>query len=85
MTEIETILVTIISALGIVTFFMIRSWAMSWELRLNAHDERLGEHDVDLATISTNMEHIKVSVDETRDDVKELLKAAIPEGGQTHG
>jgi len=79
-TETQYVAATVISALGAIAFFMIRSWAHNWETKLTAHDDRLGKHDVQLATISANMKHIRISVDETRDDVKELLKNANTNG-----
>ncbi len=46
-----------------------------------AHDGRLDEHDTKLteqavlnATVSANIEHIRATVGETREDVKELLR-----------
>lgn len=74
MSDLQTVVAAVIAALATVAFFMIKSWARNWETRLSAHDDRLGEHDVHLATITANMEHIRVGVDETRDDVKELLR-----------
>ncbi len=53
---------------------MVKSWASSWETRLTAHDDRLGDHDVQIAYLKANVEHIRATADETHTDVKELLK-----------
>ena len=74
MSDTQTIVALLIAGLGAVAFFMIKNWARNWETRLTAHDSRLTRHDVQLATITANMEHIRVTGDETRDDVKELLR-----------
>ena len=74
MSEAQYVVVTLIGGLGIVAFWMIKNWARNWETRLTAHDERLGSHDIQIATITANMEHIRVTGDETREDVKELLR-----------
>jgi len=74
MSEAQYVVVVLIGGLGAVAFFMIKNWARNWETTLVAHDERLGRHDVEIATITANMEHIRVTGDETRDDVKELLR-----------
>ena len=74
MTDAQYILISLVGGLGAIAFFMIKSWATSWEVRLTAHDERLSRVDVQIATITANMEHIRVTGDETRDDVKILLR-----------
>ena len=74
MTDAQYILISLVGGLGAIAFFMIKSWAKSWDTRLAAHDHRIGRHDVQIATITANMEHIRVTGDETRDDVKILLR-----------
>ena len=74
MPEPQYIVAIIITGLGMVAFFMIKNWANNWETRLTAHDDRLGDHDVHIATLKANIEHIRQTADETRTDVKELLK-----------
>jgi len=74
MSEAQYVVVTLIGGLGAIAFFMIKKWAGDWETRLTAHDNRLGRHDIEIATITANMEHIRVTGDETREDVKELLR-----------
>lgn len=74
MTEAQYILISLVGGLSAVAFFMIKNWARNWESRLTAHDKRLGTHDVQIATITANMEHIRVTGDATRVDVKELLR-----------
>jgi len=74
MSQAQYIVVILITGLGAVAFFMIKNWARNWETRLTAHDDRLGNHDIQIATITANMEHIRTTGDETRDDVKELLR-----------
>ena len=74
MSDAQYIVILLISGLGTVAFLMIKHWARTWETKLTAYDERLGNHDVQIATITANMEHIRVTGDETRDDVKELLR-----------
>ena len=60
---------------------MIRRWATLWETRLTAKDDRLDghddkhtEHDVGIAVLTANLEHIRKTGDDTASDVKELLK-----------
>jgi len=74
MSDAQYIVILLISGLGTVAFLMIKHWARTWETKLIAHDEKLKDHGLQIATITANMEHIRVGVDETRDDVKELLK-----------
>ena len=89
MTESQYILISLIGGLGAVAFFMIKSWARNWETRISAHDLRLGRHDVEIATITANMEHIRVTGDETRDNIKTLLRrssgARSDDGSRTSG
>lgn len=74
MAESQYLLITLIGSLSAVAFFMIKSWATSWQGKLASYEERIGEHDVQIARITTNMEHIRVTADETREDVKQLLR-----------
>ena len=74
MSEAQYVVVVLITGLGAIAFFMIKNWARNWETKLTAHDKRLGSHDIQIATITANMEHIRVTGDETRDDVKKLLR-----------
>ena len=71
----------IIAGLAAVAWLFIREWKETWENRVIAHDSRLNEHDTKLteqavlnATVSANIEHIRETSDETRKDVKQLLK-----------
>ena len=81
MPEPQHIVALIITGLGAVAFFMIKSWANTWETRLTAvddrldsHEKRLGKHDVNHATLETNLENITKITQETRNDVKDLLR-----------
>lgn len=74
MDESQYLLITLIGSLSAVAFFMIKSWATGWQAKLALYEERIGEHDVQIATITANMEHIRVTADETREDVKQLLR-----------
>ena len=67
----------LITALG----FMLKSWKAGWEERLAAQDRRLdrhtdrhNEHDTNHAMLTERLDHIKDTAEETRQDVKELLK-----------
>ena len=83
MSDAQSIVAIAFTGLAAVAFFMIKSWARNWESRLTAHDSRLTKHAVEIATITANMEHIRVGVDETREDVKELLRNS--NNGSRHG
>jgi len=74
MSDAQYIVILVISGLGAIAFLMIKKWARTWETKLVAHDEKLQDHGLKIATITANMEHIRVTGDETRDDVKELLR-----------
>jgi len=76
MSEAQYVVALLITGLGAVAFFMIKGWARSWDKKMTDHGERLGVHDIEIATITANMEHIKTTGDETRADVKELLRQA---------
>jgi len=76
MSEAQYVIIVLNSGLVILALFIIKNWIKSWETRWTTHDERLGSHDIQIATITANMEHIRVTGDETRDDVKELLRQA---------
>ncbi len=67
-------LAILVAALGAVAWWMIRRWATSWETRLTAQDDRLDKHDVNIAVLKANLEHIRTTGDETRADVKVLLQ-----------
>jgi hypothetical protein len=80
--EPEHVAAALITGLGCIAWYMIRTWKETWETRVLAHDDRLdihaikhSEQDVVNATIKTHMEHIKVVGDQTASDVKELLNA----------
>ncbi len=85
MSDAQYIVILLISGLGTVAFLMIKNWARTWETKLTAHDERLGDHDVQIATITANMEHILVTGDKTRDDVKELLRQSNGRNNRSTG
>ena len=74
MAESQYLLITLIGSLSAVAFFMIKSWATGWQAKLALYEDRIGEHDVQIATITANMEHIRITADETREDVRELLR-----------
>ena len=74
MSDIQTVVVMIITGLGALAFFMIKHWTKYWDGKFISHDKRISKHDVEIATISANMEHIKVATDETRKDIKQLLR-----------
>ncbi len=67
-------LAILVTALGGVAWWMIQRWATSWENRLTAQDGRLDKHDVNIAVLKANLEHIRTTGDETRADVKVLLQ-----------
>lgn len=71
----------IILGLGSVAYIALMWWSAGWQNELNAvksrqqeHEKRLNAHDVQHATIRTELTHIKDTVDETHDDVKALLR-----------
>ena len=68
----------LIVGLGTVAWFMIRNWYKTWNDRLLAHDERFddhekrhNQHDIQFASMQSDLTHIKEGVDE----VKQLLNA----------
>ena len=81
MSDTTTILVLLITGLGSIALLMIRGWAKTWESRLTSQDDRLDghedrhlAHDISHATLKANLENITTITDETRKDVKELLR-----------
>ena len=73
MSDLQMIVVMIITGLGALAFFMIKHWTKSWDSKFISHDKRISKHDVEIATLAANMEHIKETTDETRKDIKEFL------------
>ena len=76
---IAILITTLIASLG----FLIAGWIKSWETRIVAQDKRLDRHDglhsnheIKHATIVAELDNLKVTADETRKDVKELLRYA---------
>ncbi len=60
-----------------------RDWSKDWkdrilaqDRRLEIHDDRLTEHDIELAEITRDISYIKETSGETRKDVKTLLRLA---------
>ena len=81
MTQPQYVVAVILAGLGCVAFFMIKQWAKNWEARLlkqdtrlDNHDKRHNEHDVKHAEVTTHLEHIRETSEETRSDVKKLLR-----------
>ena len=74
MSDIQTIVVMIITGLGALAFFMIKHWTNSWDRKFISHDKRISKHDVQIATLAANMDHIKETTDETREDIKRFLR-----------
>jgi len=79
--EPEHITALLITALIAVAAFLMKQRERRWETRLIAQDSRLdghdvkhGQHDVQIAILQANVEHIRATGDETSADVKELLK-----------
>ena len=79
--ESGTFVAIFITALIAVAGFLMKQREKRWETRLIAQDSRLdkhdvkhGEHDVQIAILQANVEHIRATGDETSADVKELLK-----------
>ncbi len=73
---------TIAIVLGFLGVFgwLLRDWKNNWQNRIVAQDKRLDnhdskhtEHDLNHAVLVANLEHIRSAADETRTDVKELL------------
>ena len=80
MPEPQYVVAIIITGLGAVAWLMIVSWKNSWETRMAAQDSRLdrhaekhGEHDVNHAKLSNDLQHIKNTTEEIGKDVKSLL------------
>ena len=81
MPEPQYVVAIIILGLGAIAWFMVVNWKNSWDTRLTAQDSRLdrhadkhSEHDTNHATLTERLDHIKDTADETRQDVKELLR-----------
>lgn len=77
----SSLLALIVGSLSLVAGWLIRNWARTWRDRVMAQDKRLDEHDtkhtkhdVHHAEMKANLEHIRATADETRKDVKELLR-----------
>ncbi len=77
----SSLLALIVGSLSVVAWWLIRSWARTWKDRVMAQDKRLDEHDtkhtehdVNHAVLKANLEYIRATADETRKDVKELLR-----------
>ena len=85
MSEVQYVVVAIITGLGGIALLMIKNWARTWETKLIAHDKKLENHGLQIATITANMEHIRVTGDETRDDVKELLRQLSGRNNRSSG
>ena len=73
----------VISGLAVTAWFMIRGWKKSWEDRIIAQDRRLDGHGEQISETKTELEvlksdvgHIRETVDETRTDVKTLVRQA---------
>lgn len=79
--ELEHYIVLAMSGLAAVAWFMIRVISRGWDDRILLNSEKIDEtrgkvweHDSELATIKANMEHIRKTGDETREDVKAILR-----------
>jgi len=79
--EPEHITAVILGALICVAGYLMRQRAKTWETRLTGQDDRLdkhatkhAQHDVQIAILQANVDHIRTTGDETSADVKELLK-----------
>lgn len=71
-------------AMASVAWYMIKDWKRTWEERvtnrlndhsdrLNRHAEKHNEHDVNHATLTADLEHIKDTTKTISRDVKSLL------------
>lgn len=74
MSELQAVVTALTAGLTAVAFFMLKSWYKSWETKLDQHENRLGKHDVQIATVTSDMKHILDGIEDTRQDVKELLR-----------
>ncbi len=77
----QTIAAVIIGTLLTVAGWLIRDWKNNWQNRIVAQDKRLDvhdtkhtEHDLNHAVLAANLENIITATSETRTDVKELLR-----------
>ncbi len=59
----------------IILGWMVTRWIMDTLKRIKTLEDSEGEQNVKIAVIEANMEHIKVTGDQTSKDVKLLLKA----------
>ena len=76
----QYVVALVMSGLAVVAWYMITEWKRSWETRLTAQDDRLDrharkhtEHDVNHATLSSDLDHITKTTEEISKDVKRLL------------
>lgn len=72
----------IVSLLGLAGRLMY-VWARNWETKLLKQDRRLdlqgkviNRHENELIALTKDVEHIRDTADETKDDVKQLLRLA---------
>jgi len=79
--EPENVTAIILGALICVAGYLMRQRAKTWETRLIGQDDRLdshaakhANHDVQIAILQANVEHIRATGDETNKDVKTLLR-----------
>ena len=79
----------LIAGLGTVAWVMIRKWANTWETRLlhqdrrlDLHNKRISDNELETATLKSDVRHIKETSDETRADVKEILRKVANVGAQ---
>lgn len=78
MSEAATIAITLVFV-GVFGW-LVRDWKNNWQNRIIAQDKRLDnhdnkhtEHDLNHAVLKANLEHIRATADETSQDVKQLL------------
>jgi len=62
------------ATLLVILGWLITQWIMGTLKRLKILEDTESEQNVKIAVVEANIEHIRVTLDETSSDVKEILK-----------
>lgn len=73
---------SVITGVGALALLLLRLWFSTVNRRLGIHGQKIDTHDVKIAVVCAQMENLKELGEETRDDVKELLRQA--NGGRSN-
>ncbi len=71
---IESQYLAIIAILLAVFGWGFKKWWTAWDDKLRTAVKKIGKHNIEIAIIKANMEHIRNTGDETSKDVKRLLQ-----------